>query len=638
MEVSYGNGAIIAEGEYYKPTLYDVSNNLLMAEFDGTGGIKKYSVVNKWDFLECWYNQIFINGRPIDPYMHKKVSMVGKRMVIELENDDVALTVSHFTGSNVNALFTEFSVQAKNDVKFENTVNFGINFTSYLKNLFASRFNLTNVSRLVFDTLGAEIKGHRSVKRQDGFLLLSNNIIEGFHLDIAVSEPAVALETTHMYTNQFSATLDLKKGEKGAIKLVISGYTHGDFSACDVGECFRRFEDYRNESIEYVNGLPVPESCKTEFDKAYFASLYNCSLSMYKETGAFKGFLAGINYQSPARTYFRDGYWTALAVLKHRPELVRNEILTLARGIDKDGRCPSAVKYNFKNWWGDHYDSPSFYAILVYDYVRTTGDYAVLDVKWRKGTVLDSVIKVVEKLSESVDATGLLYKAGEYNRRDWCDNVFRTGYCTYDEALYARALYAVSEMTSQSRPQISKDCRARFEIVKKAINDILWDTERGYFVNYKTENYVEDNLSIDTVLVVLFGLTDNERATSVLNNMERMLESKNNKEQGAGDFGVLSVYPFYKNPRATVLKSSLPFYYHNGGDWPYWSAVYAYAKLGRGMDYEYPLTRWFTYNAQKGNYTPVEFFAPPREDGSLLQGWSGFGAFVYSYPDGKFFD
>ena len=98
---------------------------------------------------------------------------------------------------------------------------------------------------------------------------------------------------------------------------------------------------------------------------------------MYKEVGRFKGFIAGIVYQSPARTYYRDGYWTAISILKYRPDMVRNQILTLAAGINKDGKCPSAVKSNFKNWWGNHYDSPSFFAILLYDYVRLTGDLGI---------------------------------------------------------------------------------------------------------------------------------------------------------------------------------------------------------------------------------------------------------------------
>ena len=139
------------------------------------------------------------------------------------------------------------------------------------------------------------------------------------------------------------------------------------------------------------------------------------------------------------------------------------------------------------------------------------------------------------------------------------------------------------------------------------------------------------------MVIPLFGLTDGDRAVRMLANMEKMLESRNNTKQQAGDFGVLSVYPFYKNIADTVQKSTLPYYYHNGGDWPYLSGMYAYAKLMYGMDYEYPLTRWFTYNLSKGNYTPVEFFSPVHPDGSLLQAWSSTGAFVLKYPEGDFF-
>ena len=119
--------------------------------------------------------------------------------------------------------------------------------------------------------------------------------------------------------------------------------------------------------------------------------------------------------------------------------------------------------------------------------------------------------------------------------------------------------------------------------------------------------------------------------------MERLLESKNNSEQGAGDWGTMCVYPFYKNAEHIVQKSSLPYYYHNGGDWPYLSCMYAYAKLMYGMDYMYPLTRWFEYNIRQGNYTPIEFFSPVHPKGSLLQAWSSTGAFVLSYPGGDFF-
>lgn len=639
MKINFENGAIVHQDNFCSKSYYDISNNLLTAQFDGMGGISKYAVINKWDFIECYYNQMAVNDKVFDLYTPKKVTMVGRKMVIETETDEAYIKIIQFADDTTNAIFEEFQVTAKdNDVKFENVINFGINMTSYLKNLFNSRLSAGNFARLVYGTLGATIKGHKHNEDKGDYIVMRNRIVENWCLDFAVSKPARPLESTGMYTNQFSAEVNVKKGETGSVRVVLSCGTYKDFSYVNVANLMEKFDEYKAKADFYIeNCLPVPECCNTEFLQAYYKSLYNCSLSMYKEMGAFKGFLAGIVYQSPARTYYRDAYWTILSILPNRPELVRNEIITLATGVDKDGKCPSAVKYNFKNWWGNHYDSPSFLAIMLYDYVRTTGDKSILTEKWRKSNILDAARMVVEKLAECVDETGLLYKGGEYNRRDWCDNVFRSGYCTYDEALFQRALYALGKLFEGVDDALSKQYLARAEKVKKAINDILWDSELGYYVNYKDENFVEDNLSIDTVVCVLFGIADNEKAVSMLKKMEALLESKNNQEQKGGDFGCLSVYPFYKDNKAVVLKSSLPYYYHNGGDWPYLSAAYAYAKLMYGMDYEYPLTRWFEYNLEKKNFTPVEFYGPCHADGSLLQGWSSVGAFVLSYIDGNFF-
>ena len=638
MSVIYKNGAIVYADAFHKKALYDISNNLLTAQFDGTGAIAKYAVINKWDFIECYYSQLAFNGKVFDIYTPKTVTMAGRMQITETETEDARLRITQFADDKTNALFEEYEVTAKKDVVFEKVVNFGLNITSWMKNFFSTRFTFRNLMRLIFGTLGSEIKGHRKNEKREGFTVIRNTVIENFYFDFAVSNPCEPLETNHLYTNQFAAKLEVKAGETRKMRIVLSAGTGKDFSYVDVAECYGNFDAHKASAEKYIAELPCPESCKGDaFLEAYFKSLYNCSLTMYKEVGRFRGFLAGIVYQSPARTYFRDGYWTVLSVLPYRPDLVRNEIITLATGIDKDGKCPSAVKYNFKNWWGNHYDSPSCFAAMLYDYVRASGDTSILDEPWRGGTILDAAVKVVDKLAEYADDTGLLYKGGEYNRRDWCDNVFRSGYCTYDEAFYARALKALSVLLEERDNAAAEAYAAKYEKVCKAINDILWDSKLGYYVNYKNETFTEDNLSIDTVTTVLFGIAPEDRARSVLKKMESMLETRNNKDQKAGDFGVLSVYPFYKDNRSVVLKSSLPYYYHNGGDWPYWSAAYAYAKLMYGMDYIYPLTRWFEYNIAKNNFTPVEFYAPPHADGSLLQAWSSVGAFVLSYPDGRFF-
>lgn len=109
--------------------------------------------------------------------------------------------------------------------------------------------------------------------------------------------------------------------------------------------------------------------------------------------GNFAGIAAGIGYSVPARTYFRDGYWTSLALLPFFPDLVRKEIIFLTAGVEQDGSCPSGVifpteagleywnrlKQNKRDlardhrsplaWWDDHFDAPLFFILLVFDYI-----------------------------------------------------------------------------------------------------------------------------------------------------------------------------------------------------------------------------------------------------------------------------
>ncbi|MGO6986931.1 glycogen debranching protein, partial [Rhizobium leguminosarum] len=61
------------------------------------------------------------------------------------------------------------------------------------------------------------------------------------------------------------------------------------------------------------------------------------------EHGAFAGLAAGQAYSAPARTYYRDGYWTLQALLDREPAAVRGQIDLLARGIQPDGEAPSGV-------------------------------------------------------------------------------------------------------------------------------------------------------------------------------------------------------------------------------------------------------------------------------------------------------
>lgn len=577
-EYRFENGAIVTEGAVYEPIPYDVANRVASARFNGKGGVDYFAVADGALFsAPIRYMNLVYNGEIQSPLLSKRVCMLGRRQTVTVDLKTAALTVEQYLDE---ALCGVFSVYRLTVDRAEDTLDIGLN--------------------------------------------------GDFFRDLAVQE-ARALEGAD---KGFDASGEIRYcPENGAVYFRLTAQAPVLYTVMAFGDEEQRaacraadFSAVRAAALAAVQAVAVPENLSEE-EKALFYSSFWCALENYKEKGAYKGFMAGCRYLSPMRTYYRDSYYTVLSMYHAHADKVKKQILTLARGIGADGTCPSAVKSDWSDWWGDHYDSPSFFAMMVYDYIRYTGELSLADMVVGERTVLEKAVQAVEHLARYADDTGLLYKAGRYNQRDWADEVNRYGYVTYDQVLYARALYSIAQIyRRKGNASEHRRWMSRFEAVKKAVNDWLWDEEKGYFVNFKNEDYVEDNCSIDTVLAAIFHIADEKRARRMLRRMEELLETPANGVEVP--FGSMCVYPFYKKLDAARNKSTQCFDYHNGANWPYWSAMYALAKRQYGMEWRSLLTVPFSYNLQKGNYTPIEYFSPYCPDGSLLQAWSGVTAFV----------
>ena len=403
----------------------------------------------------------------------------------------------------------------------------------------------------------------------------------------------------------------------------------------DAAYCRRllpRFAEFEGQVEDEIASVKIPATAKTEKDKAVYTSSYLCALENYTEIGDYKCFSESVD-----RTYFRDSYWTVLPMYKSRPDLVRCQILTLAHGVEENGDCPAAVTVEWNPFFRNQYDSPSFFVLMVYDYINHTGDFSILDETVRGRTVFDWCALAVDKLALYEDETHLIVKAGPHNNRDWANEVNRTGYVTYVELHYARALECLSRIAGTRDASRARRYRAMYERTKTAINSLLWDDEKGYYVNYRDGDFVEDNLSVDTILAVLFGIADEEKTERLLDNVSAILESRNNKSQGAGDFGVMCVYPFYRGLGRTFHRNLQDYKFHNGAVWPYWSALVAYAQLMHGRDCTYALTSSFDWSVKHGSYTPVEYYSPLHPCGGCPQASDGDVAWVYDWRDGDFF-
>ena len=579
MNYSFENGAIVVCGKLYENVKYDVSNKKFGATFNGNGCFTKYLLPNKpnFDCGKCNFLVLSYNGKVQNILLDKTVIMKGRMQTVKIDLKPAILEIELFLSPNQEGIFSSFRLINPSDD----------------------------------DVLELRLLGY-------GFK--SENCTDCYCIEDESN--AFASDNAFSYYKENGAicfSLTATRPEFHSVFIVGDAKNH-------IKHLIENFYIIRNELDEEIKKIKLPENLN-ECEKALFYSSYYCALENYKDFGSFQGFMAGCEYIFPPRTYYRDSYFTVLPMYNGHKEKVRSQIITLAKGIKADGSCPSAVCCDFAEWWGDHYDSPSFLAIMLYDYIKNTKDKEIANILIDDKNVFEKSVMAMKHLSNYSDETHLLYKDGRFNKRDWADEVNRYGYVTYDELLYARAIYSISQIYKiLGNEKQSNLYYEEFENIKKSINEILWNDELGYYVNFSNDDYIETNLSIDTVFAVLFHIADEKRAKILLKNMEKMLESKNNGTPE--DFGCMCVYPFYSNIDSAYNKSSQSYNYHNGANWPYLTAMYAYAKRKYGMEYEYLLTGWFEYNLKNNNYTPIEYFSPYCADGSLLQAWSADTAFV----------
>lgn len=358
------------------------------------------------------------------------------------------------------------------------------------------------------------------------------------------------------------------------------------------------------------------------------------------EHGAFAGLAAGLAYSAPARTYFRDGYWTLQALLRLEPLVVRDEIDLLARGIQPDGEAPSGVIPSGPaqsaawearraagkrlasahrrpgDWWSDHFDSPLFFVMMVGDYVDATGDRTPLE---RHAARVAAVFERYARLA----AEGGGLPAKPRHDRDWADNVYREGHVAYDLGLWLGAL----GMIARHVPALAPRARALRAAALPRL-DTLW--AGAHYADWRRpDGSTEPHLALDSLTLLRADAVPEDRALEVLGAVRQTLESRRNHAQRWGDWGMLCAFPPFARRADTRAKSAFAFRYHNGADWPWLDGLYARERLRRGLGgWRYPLTRWWETCLARGWAGPVEYFSPPFGRGSLLQGWSGYPAAV----------
>jgi hypothetical protein len=437
-------------------------------------------------------------------------------------------------------------------------------------------------------------------------------------------------------------------------------------AGADVAEAVRAHHAASPREIDaYLSDLHAVLDVRDPLLRSLFVHGLHAARSARKELadGRFAGLAAGVGYAVPARTYYRDSYWSMQALLPLEPDTARAQLDLLAREIDRDGCAPSGVIVASPAgerlwaarraadpalaadhprdgiWWADHTDSPLYFVLACADVADWTRRPDLLSERVGDATLRDRVVAVLRRAHATLDR-GLPRKPP--HDRDWADNVFRGGAVTYDVGLYHGALLAAARLMPGD-PARARRYRLRALALRRAARERLWDDARGHYVEFvEPSGRSERHLAIDTLTALRFDLADARAALRTLAAIRATLETRHNHAQPWGDWGVMSVYPPYAPWVRRRGKSRFPFRYHNGADWPYWDGVYVQERMRRGLaGWYHPLTRWWAVGLAQGRATPVEYASPPFAPGSPVNAWSSMpaaamliGGFTLT-PDGR---
>lgn len=331
-------------------------------------------------------------------------------------------------------------------------------------------------------------------------------------------------------------------------------------------------------------------------------------------------FSAGPKYNDIPRVYFRDSYWVSGMILMIEPYVVRDQILLLAQGIETNGSVPSATPVDPDGYrlplWKDHLDSGPYFDMLVYDYVRWTGDTSILSERVNGRTVFAMMEDVLSYLSTRDTDGDLLPEKSEGSLQDWLDGIPRSGEVLSNQILYYRALRNLVEIaTLMNKPSHAQAFHRQSLLLRFQINKIFWNDEDGTYYESCHNGSCDERITNESALAVLYEVVWPKNRDRLFESL-LTLESVRNDDIPFGDWGVLNAWPLYDG--------FTPYDYQNGTDWPYLDGINAGARLKyNNADWYYPLTRWWTFNEEQGSGRVLpEYLSPVDEDGGDEQAWS----------------
>lgn len=342
------------------------------------------------------------------------------------------------------------------------------------------------------------------------------------------------------------------------------------------------------------------------------------SIKVYEDGTRY--IVAGPKYTNPERTYYRDSYWTIGMIMMIEPSVIRDQILLLARGVNFDGSVPSAIPVNPEDamipLWINHHDSGPYLVMMVYDYIRWTGDEAILDEVVNGRSVFTILEDTVSYLSTQDSDGNYLPEKPDNSLQDWLDSIPRSGEVFYNQVLYYRALRNLVELANLvGEPTHATAFHRQSILVRYMVNKQFWNEEGGYYYERCENGVCDDRITNESSLALLYDVVDYANRDRFMDSLKQ-LQTNVNDDIPYGDWGVLNAWPLYDG--------FTPHDYHNGTDWPFLDGMNAGARLRLGNeDWRYPLVRWYEFNkAHWADRMLPEYVSPVDQDAGEWQAWS----------------
>ncbi|MEI7557019.1 alpha-L-rhamnosidase C-terminal domain-containing protein [Candidatus Chlorohelix sp.] len=281
---------------------------------------------------------------------------------------------------------------------------------------------------------------------------------------------------------------------------------------------------------------------------------------------------------------------------QNRPGSMRASLAQLAAVQRPDGSIPPS---SYNGYQIELYDYSAWWVYTLADYYNYTGDRAYL------ARYYPNLKHQMEWFPTKVNPSGLLVKD---RGLEWSYSLNRTGAVTYLNMVYYRALQDAAKLADTlGQSGDAAIWRKRGEALKQAINQHLFDSNRGVYISADIDwAHVPQDAN---VLAVLFGVAPPERWGSILKYVKDTMWTTYGSTTVDVSYGLNNM--------------------HDKRIWPFMGYYEVEARFAAGDEIgalDLLRREWGRMLEQDPNYTTWEWMTadglPESPDDSLAHGWS----------------